>query len=56
MSKPIALTKITVYQEDTANRIRKAYIDGFDDPMYFGVTEGLKTSMEWNQRFSILQH
>jgi hypothetical protein len=42
MSKPIALTKITVYQEDTANKIRKAYIDGFDDPMYFGVHGGVK--------------
>ncbi|MBT2757742.1 hypothetical protein J7E71_17795 [Mesobacillus foraminis] len=42
MSEPIALTKIMVYQEDTANKIRKAYIDGFNDPLFFGVHGGVK--------------
>lgn len=42
MSKPIALTNITIYQEDTGNKIRKAVIDGFDDPLYFGVHGGVK--------------
>ncbi|WP_121612391.1 hypothetical protein [Mesobacillus foraminis] len=42
MSEPIALTKIMVYQEDKANKIRKAYIDGFNDPLFFGVHGGVK--------------
>jgi hypothetical protein len=42
LSKPIALTNITIYQEDTANKIRKAIIDGFEDPLYFGVHGGVK--------------
>lgn len=42
MTEPIALTKIKIIQEDTPNKIRKAYIEGFSDPFYFGVHGGVK--------------
>lgn len=42
MSEPIALTKITVLQKDTPNKIREAYIDGFSEPLFFGVHGGVK--------------
>lgn len=42
MSEPIALTKITVLQKDTANKVREAYIDGFGEPLFFGVHGGVK--------------
>jgi hypothetical protein len=42
MSEPIALTKITVIQKDTPNKIREAYIEGFEVPLLFGVHGGVK--------------
>ncbi|WP_077622979.1 hypothetical protein [Sediminibacillus massiliensis] len=42
MSEPVALTEITIYQKDTANKIREAYIDGFEEPLQFGVHGGVK--------------
>ncbi|RBW69592.1 hypothetical protein [Bacillus taeanensis] len=42
MSEPIALTKITIIQKDTANKIREAYIEGFEEPLLFGVHGGVK--------------
>ncbi|WP_415816193.1 hypothetical protein [Mesobacillus thioparans] len=42
MSEPIALTKITVIQKDTSNKIKVAYIDGFQEPLIFGVHGGVK--------------
>ncbi len=42
LSDPIALTKITVIQKDTPNKIREAYIDGFQEPLLFGVHGGVK--------------
>ncbi|WP_409300917.1 hypothetical protein [Peribacillus sp. SCS-155] len=42
MDKPAAFTKIEIIQVDTANKIRKASIEGFDEPIYFGVHGGVK--------------
>nr|WP_263327355.1 hypothetical protein [Neobacillus sp. Marseille-Q6967] len=42
MSKPIALTEITIIQKDTPNKIREAYISGFEEPVLFGVHGGVK--------------
>ncbi|MBT2681067.1 hypothetical protein J7E38_18920 [Bacillus sp. ISL-35] len=42
MSEPIALTKITVIQKDISNKIKQAYIDGFQEPLLFGVHGGVK--------------
>lgn len=42
LSKPIELTKITIIQEDTPNKIRKAYIGNFQEPLFFGVHGGVK--------------
>ncbi|MBT2709981.1 MULTISPECIES: hypothetical protein [Bacillaceae] len=43
MSKdPIELTKMTIYPEDTANKVKSAYISGFQQPVYFGVHGGVK--------------
>jgi hypothetical protein len=42
MSEPIELTKITIIQKDTANKIREAYISGFEEPLLFGVHGGVK--------------
>ncbi|WP_088105450.1 hypothetical protein [Halalkalibacter urbisdiaboli] len=42
MTKPIALTNITIIQKDTANKIRHAFIEGFDAPLHFGVHGGVK--------------
>ncbi|SEN63405.1 hypothetical protein SAMN05192533_11656 [Mesobacillus persicus] len=42
MSEPIELTKIKVIQEDTPNKIRKAYIGKFEEPVLFGVHGGVK--------------
>jgi hypothetical protein len=42
LSEPIELTKITIIQEDTPNKIRKAYIGQFDEPIYYGVHGGVK--------------
>lgn len=42
MSEPIALSKVTVFQKDTANKVKEAYIDGFDEPFKFGVHGGVK--------------
>ena len=33
MSEPIELTNITIIQEDTPNKIRKAYIGNFEEPI-----------------------
>lgn len=42
MSDPIALTNITIVQEDTANKIRRAEVEGFSDSFRFGVHGGVK--------------
>lgn len=42
MSEPIALSEISIIQKDTPNKIREAYIKGFDEPIYFGVHGGVK--------------
>ena len=42
MAEPIELTKIKVYQKDTANKIREAKIGGFDESMFFGVHGGVR--------------
>ncbi|MRH43461.1 hypothetical protein GH741_12310 [Aquibacillus halophilus] len=42
MSNPIELTKITIVQKDTANKIRQAYIGDFEEPVYYGVHGGVK--------------
>ncbi|WP_026692068.1 hypothetical protein [Peribacillus kribbensis] len=42
MSKPIELTQITIIQKDTPNKIREAYIEGFEEPIEFGVHGGVK--------------
>nr|WP_244532659.1 hypothetical protein [Mesobacillus persicus] len=42
LSEPIELTKIKVIQEDTPNKIRKAYIGKFEEPVLFGVHGGVK--------------
>lgn len=40
MSKPIALTKIMIEQNKPPHRL--AYIDGFKEPLDFGVHGGVK--------------
>ncbi|RNF39866.1 hypothetical protein [Planococcus salinus] len=42
MSEPIELTEITIIQKDTANKIREAYINGFEDPVMYGVHGGVR--------------
>lgn len=42
LSEPIELTKIKIIQEDTPNKIRKAYIGQFEEPVLFGVHGGVK--------------
>jgi hypothetical protein len=42
LSEQIELSKITILQEDTQNKIRKAYISDFTEPVYFGVHGGVK--------------
>lgn len=42
MNEPIELSEITVYQKDTPNKIRQAYIKGFEEPITFGVHGGVK--------------
>ena len=42
LSKPIALTNITIFQEDFTNKVKKAYVEGFEEPLYFGVHGGVK--------------
>ncbi|MDN4525851.1 hypothetical protein [Fictibacillus fluitans] len=42
MSNPIALTSITIFQEDTKNKVRRAYIGEFPDPVFYGVHGGVK--------------
>lgn len=42
MSKPIALSEITIFQKDTPNKIREAYVKGFEEPFTFGVHGGVK--------------
>lgn len=41
-NNPIELTKITMYQVGTANKIRRANISGFQQPIYFGLHGGVK--------------
>ncbi|TWT09345.1 hypothetical protein [Planomicrobium sp. CPCC 101079] len=42
MSEPIELTKITIIQKDTANKVREAYIGDFPDPVVYGVHSGVR--------------
>lgn len=42
MSDIIELTKITIFQKDTANKIREAYIGDFKKPVMFGVHGGVR--------------
>ncbi|MFC4323213.1 hypothetical protein [Litchfieldia salsa] len=42
MSEPIELTEITILQKDTANKIRQAIINGFEEPILYGVHGGVK--------------
>ncbi len=42
MSKPIELTEINVFQMDTPNKIRHAYIGKFNEPVVYGVHGGVK--------------
>lgn len=42
MSEPIELSKIKIYQKDTPNKIREAYIQGFEEPFFFGVHGGVR--------------
>lgn len=42
MSEPIELTEITIIQKDTANKIREAYINGFEEPVMYGVHGGVR--------------
>lgn len=42
MSDIIELTKITIFQKDTANKIREAYIGDFKEPVMFGVHGGVR--------------
>ena len=42
MSEPIELTEITILQKDTANKIRQANINGFEEPVFYGVHGGVK--------------
>lgn len=42
MSKPIELTKITILQKDTPNKIREAHIGDFNEPVLYGVHGGVK--------------
>lgn len=42
MSEPIALSEITIFQKDTQNKVRQAYIQGFDEPFTYGVHGGVK--------------
>ncbi|KXS42551.1 MAG: Uncharacterized protein AWU54_1292 [Candidatus Frackibacter sp. T328-2] len=37
---PIETTKITIIQDERPNR--RAYIDGFEEPLHFGVHGGVK--------------
>ncbi|SDC69131.1 MULTISPECIES: hypothetical protein [unclassified Candidatus Frackibacter] len=37
---PIETTKITIIQDERPNR--RAYIEGFEEPLYFGVHGGVK--------------
>lgn len=42
VSKIIELTKITVIQKDTVNKIREAYIGDFKEPIMYGVHGGVR--------------
>lgn len=42
MSKPIELTEITIIQKDTPNKIREAHINGFEEPVMYGVHGGVR--------------
>jgi len=39
---PIQLTKISIFQVDTANKIRQSNISGFKQPIFCGVHGGVK--------------
>ncbi len=59
MSEPIELTKITIIQKDTANKIREAYIGEFKEPVMYGVHGGVKKfyGVETNPEYpSTLDH
>lgn len=40
MSKPIHTSKVRIYQDKRP--IRRAYIEHFEDPIYFGMHGGIK--------------
>jgi hypothetical protein len=42
MTNAIHFTEIQVYQIDTINKIKKAVITGFNDPIIYGVHGGVK--------------
>ncbi len=42
MNKPVELTKIRIIQEKRSDRIRRAYVGNFDEPLFFGVHGGVK--------------
>lgn len=42
MSKPIHLTSIQIVQLDSTNKIKKAVINGFSEPVIYGVHGGVK--------------
>jgi uncharacterized OsmC-like protein len=42
LDKPIELTNITIIQDDTPNKIRRAFIGDFKEPVYYGVHGGVK--------------
>lgn len=42
MTNTIHLTDIQVYQVDTKNKVKKAVIGGFPEPVIYGVHSGVK--------------
>ena len=42
MSKPTVLTDITIFQKDSPNKVRHAYIGEFPEPVVYGVHGGVK--------------
>ena len=59
MTKTIHLTDIQVYQIDSNNKIKKAVISGFTEPVIYGVHGGVKEfyGVETNMEYpSTLDH
>ena len=42
MNEPIELTKVKVIQVNTPDKIRHAYIEGFEEPVIYGVHGGVQ--------------